>query len=171
MAGRHAPADPADPALRALPHGLANRLMAEQFDAVAQRFIAAFQAALPQLSRAEIVWRYEFARGAVVHVLADCDPESGRLAALSADACRTGDEAELLAQATAFVRLPCAGRPNCRNMRRMRASTAWVGGGCHPQNATGASLGHVIAGFHASCVSTQGRPYELRRPTITVAWR
>ena len=89
--------------LRALPHGLANRLMAEQFDAVAQRFIAAFQAALPQLSRAEIVWRYEFARGAVVHVLADCDPESGRLAALSGDACRTGEEAELLAQATAFV--------------------------------------------------------------------
>ncbi len=38
-----------------------------------------------------------------VHVLADCDPESGRLAALSGDACRTGEEAELLAQATAFV--------------------------------------------------------------------
>jgi AcrR family transcriptional regulator len=89
--------------LRALPYGLANRLMAEQFDAVAQRFIAAFQAALPHLSRAEIVWRYEFARGAVVHVLADCDPESGRLAALSGGACRTDDEEELLAQATAFV--------------------------------------------------------------------
>lgn len=89
--------------LRALPHGLANRLMAEQFDAVGQRFIAALHAALPHLSRAEIVWRYEFARGAVVHVLVDCDPESGRLAALSGGACHTKDETELLRQASIFV--------------------------------------------------------------------
>ncbi|MCC7283791.1 MAG: TetR family transcriptional regulator [Acetobacteraceae bacterium] len=89
--------------LRALPHQMANQLMAEQFDAVAHRFIAALHAALPHLSRAEIVWRYEFARGAVVHVLVDCDPESGRLAALSGGACRTGDQDELLCQATRFV--------------------------------------------------------------------
>ncbi|WP_176084723.1 TetR/AcrR family transcriptional regulator [Martelella sp. HB161492] len=44
----------------------------------ARRFIQAMQRTFPTLSLAEIVWNYEFARGASVHMLANLDPVSRR---------------------------------------------------------------------------------------------
>jgi AcrR family transcriptional regulator len=58
----------------------------EHLREVSQRFIAAFQGALPQLSRADVIWRIHFMVGIMCHVLAGahivrfssgglCDPD------------------------------------------------------------------------------------------------
>ena len=90
--------------LRATPEHQVTRLLASQFDEVAHRFVDAFSRTLPHLSRAEIFWRYEFARGAAMHVLTDADPRSGRLALLSQGQCDTSDDDKVLEHLLAFVR-------------------------------------------------------------------
>ncbi|MEC5341217.1 TetR family transcriptional regulator [Brenneria populi] len=89
--------------LRAAPRESVTALVSDKFDHVAARFFAAFERAAPQLSRAEIVWRYEFARGAAMHVLADSDPQSGRLAVLSRGLCNSDDDDEVLANLLRFA--------------------------------------------------------------------
>ncbi|WP_442878680.1 TetR/AcrR family transcriptional regulator [Brenneria sp. g21c3] len=89
--------------LRAAPRESVTALVSDKFDHVAERFFAAFERAAPQLTRAEIIWRYEFARGAAMHVLADSDPQSGRLAILSRGLCNSDDDDEVLANLLRFV--------------------------------------------------------------------
>ncbi len=89
--------------LRASPQATITAMVADKFDYVAERFFAAFARAAPRLSRAEIIWRYEFARGAAMHVLADSDPLSGRLAIMSHGLCNSHDDEEVLDNLLRFV--------------------------------------------------------------------
>lgn len=50
---------------------------------VARRFIDAIARALPALDREAAIWRYEFARGAAIHLLANLDPVSRRFELLA----------------------------------------------------------------------------------------
>lgn len=98
--------------LRATPEHSVTSLLSSQFDQVAHRFIDAFIHTLPQLGRAEVIWRYEFARGAAMHVLTDADPRSGRLALLSHGLCDNSDDEQVLAQLLDFVSVGfCAPAP------------------------------------------------------------
>lgn len=63
---------------RAIPRPFTNRIMAEQFDEVHSRFEQAFRAALPHLPAPEFALRYEFARGAIIQIVADLDPTARR---------------------------------------------------------------------------------------------
>ncbi|RLM25902.1 TetR family transcriptional regulator [Brenneria alni] len=89
--------------LRATPGLEVTTLLAAQFDQVAHRFIDAFSRSLPELPRTEIIWRYEFARGAAMHVLTDADPRSGRLALLSQGLCDNSDDDRVLEHLLHFV--------------------------------------------------------------------
>lgn len=89
--------------LRATPGMQVTTLLSDQFDQIAHRFIDAFSRALPELSRAEVIWRYEFARGAAMHVLTDADPRSGRLALLSKGLCDNRDDDSVLSHLLRFV--------------------------------------------------------------------
>ncbi|SLM63306.1 MULTISPECIES: TetR/AcrR family transcriptional regulator [Dickeya] len=89
--------------LRATPQGEVSLLLSDRFDGTAHRFIQAFSRAVPHISRAEAIWRYEFARGAAMHVLADVDPRSGRLSLLSKGVCDSNDDEQVLQQLLRFV--------------------------------------------------------------------
>ncbi len=52
---------------------------------VARRFIQAIQRTFAQLSEEQAIWRYEFARGAAIHMLANLDPVSRRFEQLALD--------------------------------------------------------------------------------------
>ncbi|GAB3332357.1 TetR/AcrR family transcriptional regulator [Bordetella tumulicola] len=51
----------------------------------ARRFIDAMAKTFPALSREEVIWHYEFARGASIHMLANLDPVSRRFELLAKD--------------------------------------------------------------------------------------
>lgn len=68
------------------PGEFVERVFKEHLREVSQRFIAAFQTALPQLSRADVIWRIHFMVGIMCHVMAGahivrfssgglCDPD------------------------------------------------------------------------------------------------
>lgn len=48
-------------------------LMRAQYDEIARRFINALAQALPEMPRDEVVWRYTFTIGAMLHILDDAD--------------------------------------------------------------------------------------------------
>lgn len=50
---------------------------------VAKRFIQAIRHTFPQWSEEEAIWRYEFGRGAAIHMLANLDPVSRRFEQLA----------------------------------------------------------------------------------------
>lgn len=89
--------------LRAAPQAVVSTLVADKFDHIAERFFNNFSRATVGLSRADIILRYEFARGAAMHVLVDADPKSGRLALLSHGLCNTDDDEEILAHLVRFT--------------------------------------------------------------------
>lgn len=60
-------------------------LLSEQFDAVAHRYIDALAAATPALTRSQVVFRYEFARGAAMQILGDLSDQSSRFSRLAND--------------------------------------------------------------------------------------
>lgn len=70
--------------MRVGPLELTSKLLSEQFDTVANRYIEVFALAAPHFTRPELMWRYEFARGSAMQVLGDLDPMSGRLSLLAA---------------------------------------------------------------------------------------
>ena len=45
-------------------------LIAEQFGALIERYLAALERALPELPRSELIWRFQFTIGVMTHVLA-----------------------------------------------------------------------------------------------------
>jgi AcrR family transcriptional regulator len=69
--------------LRAVPDSDYTIYVARQMDGYAQIFIDAMAASLPQYTRSEIIWRYEFVRGSAMHLLANCDPLSQKFQVLA----------------------------------------------------------------------------------------
>ena len=61
--------------VRAIPRSLLNEVVAQHFDPVHERFIKAYRSLLPALTEEEVIWRYDFARGAMMQILADLDPK------------------------------------------------------------------------------------------------
>jgi hypothetical protein len=61
--------------VRAIPRPSLNEVVAQHFDPVHARFIRAYRTLLPDLPVEEVIWRYDFARGAMMQILADLDPE------------------------------------------------------------------------------------------------
>jgi AcrR family transcriptional regulator len=72
--------------LRAQPDSAPMIFVVSTFDSVAQYFIDALHRALPTFTRAELIWRYEFVRGASIHLMLNCDPISGKFRHLAHDA-------------------------------------------------------------------------------------
>ena len=81
------------------PGDFAVRLYKEQFEPLAQRFIPAFQRALPDLPRDELIWRLHFAIGALAHTMA----ASKMLEMMSGGRCNVSDVEGTLARLKAFV--------------------------------------------------------------------
>jgi AcrR family transcriptional regulator len=69
--------------LRANQDHTISHFVLRHYDYGAQGFIDALAHAMPGLMRPEIIWRYEFARGAAIHMLTICDPLSIKLAVLA----------------------------------------------------------------------------------------
>jgi AcrR family transcriptional regulator len=92
--------------VRALPRDETTQVFVERVDPVVHRFIAAFGRALPDLPKAEIFWRYNFALGSVMQVLTDSDPTAMRLKRLSAGLCDTDDQEGVIAR---LIRMLAAG--------------------------------------------------------------
>jgi AcrR family transcriptional regulator len=98
---------------RALPRGSINTVLAAQFDPVHLRFIEALNRAAPWLERDEIVWRYDFARGAMMQILGDLDRGMDRLATLAPRVAGADDDAvvhQLVTFIAAGFRAPPARR-------------------------------------------------------------
>jgi AcrR family transcriptional regulator len=73
--------------------------IAEQVDHIALRFLAALGKALPQISREELFWRFDFAIGACQHIL--IDPQRGhRLKRISGGLCDTDNNDRIIDQLT-----------------------------------------------------------------------
>lgn len=100
--------------VRARPSEASLRFFTQRVDVAVFRFVEAVHRALPQLSRADVFWRYNFVIGAVMQVLIDSDPATYRLKRLSGELCDTEDDEEIIAQliafATAGFSAPPAGR-------------------------------------------------------------
>jgi hypothetical protein len=88
---------------RALPRPHTVSFFSEELDPLVHRFVDAFARAVPELDRADIFWRYNFALGAVMQVLTDSDPKTRRLARLSEGLCDTDDDEVIIAQLVAFI--------------------------------------------------------------------
>lgn len=71
--------------LRACPDSEYTLFVSEKLDHYAQRFISAMAETLPQFTRAELIWRYEFVRGSAMHMLSNCDPLSHKFRVLKHD--------------------------------------------------------------------------------------
>jgi AcrR family transcriptional regulator len=69
--------------LRAMPDSDYRIYVSRQMDVYAQLFIDALAASLPQFTRPEVIWRYEFVRGSAMHLLANCDPLSQKFQVLT----------------------------------------------------------------------------------------
>jgi len=70
--------------LRANPDSDYTRYVARRLDHYAQRFIDALARSMPRYTRSEVIWRYEFIRGAAMHLLGNCDPLSDKFHVLAA---------------------------------------------------------------------------------------
>jgi AcrR family transcriptional regulator len=87
---------------RALPRPETSEVIASQFDPVHERFVDALEETLPGVTRALIVWRYDFARGAMMQILTDLDPSIRRLSGLDSEASPVDDEA-IVSHLVAFI--------------------------------------------------------------------
>ncbi|WP_378941198.1 TetR family transcriptional regulator [Mesorhizobium sp. ANAO-SY3R2] len=67
---------------KALPRKLTNEILAEQFDELHRRSRAMLQRLAPHLSEVQIALRYEYIRGAILHIVADLDPNARRMPGL-----------------------------------------------------------------------------------------
>jgi AcrR family transcriptional regulator len=64
--------------MRTVPYATDNERNFNRHDHVARRFVDEIQRTFPNLNREQAVWRYEFARGSAIHMLANLDPASRR---------------------------------------------------------------------------------------------
>ncbi|HUK09150.1 MAG TPA: TetR/AcrR family transcriptional regulator [Stellaceae bacterium] len=87
-------------ALLAVEHNeLARSLIAKHFDASSRRFIAALAAALPHLSRAEVLWRFHFLLGTLYFTMTN----PSRIGHLSEGLCDAGDVGAVMREMVPFV--------------------------------------------------------------------
>lgn len=77
-------------------------LSSAEDDAIHERFLSALAGVLPHLSRKEIIWRYDCARGAMMFILADLSPSIHQIVRF-ADAQRQADEETVVRELVAFV--------------------------------------------------------------------
>ncbi|HYC14904.1 MAG TPA: hypothetical protein VEC75_11680, partial [Stellaceae bacterium] len=68
-------------------------------DATSARFVAALARALPQLSRAEIFWRFHFLLGSLYYTMIN----PGRIEHLSEGLCDAGDVDAVMTQMVPFL--------------------------------------------------------------------
>ena len=78
---------------------LARELIAKHFDATSAQFVAALARALPQLSRAEIFWRFHFLLGSLYYTMIN----PGRIEHLSEGLCDAGDVDAVMTQMVPFL--------------------------------------------------------------------
>jgi AcrR family transcriptional regulator len=78
---------------------LARHLIAKYFDATSSRFIAAFENALPHLSRAEVFWRFHFLLGALYFTMIN----PARIGHLSQGLCDATDLEAVMREMVPFV--------------------------------------------------------------------
>lgn len=71
-------------------------------DSTHERFITAFSRLLPELSREEIIWRYDCARGAMMYMLADITPGIHRIVHLPGTPSEIEDET-IVRELVAFI--------------------------------------------------------------------
>jgi AcrR family transcriptional regulator len=81
------------------PGEFAVQLFKQQFEQLARRFVPAFQRALPELPRVELIWRLHFAIGALAHTMA----ASKMLEMMSGGSCEISDVEEMLTRLKAFI--------------------------------------------------------------------
>jgi AcrR family transcriptional regulator len=81
------------------PGDFAARVFKQQFESLAQRFVPAFQLALPDLPRDQLFWRLHFSIGALAHTMA----ASKMLEIMSSGRCVISDVEGTLAQLKAFI--------------------------------------------------------------------
>lgn len=97
--------------VRALPQPMTNTILADQFDRIHRQFLEALAKSLPELSRAEIGLRYDFARGSIMQILGDLDPAARDLPDLQIKKVRMDNESvirQLVHFITAGFRAPPA---------------------------------------------------------------
>lgn len=83
----------------ATPGALMQEIVAEVYDPIARRFIAALRRALPDRTPEEVAWFYHFAVGAMCIAMAD----TGRIDRLSGGRCRSEDHEQVAAHLVPFV--------------------------------------------------------------------
>jgi AcrR family transcriptional regulator len=116
--------------LRSVPDSEYSRHVSENLDHYAQIFIDSMAQALPELTRGEIVWRYEFIRGAVLHQLGNCDPLSTKFQVLSGgkEMMDLEDDelilVELMQVAMSGLGAPSTSAPRRRSVRRLKSANS-----------------------------------------------
>lgn len=78
---------------------LARNLIAKHFDTTSARFVAALARALPQLSHAEVFWRFHFLLGALYYTMIN----PGRIEHLSNGFCDASDVDAVMTQMVPFL--------------------------------------------------------------------
>jgi AcrR family transcriptional regulator len=106
--------------VRALPQPFMNSVLSEQFDPVASRIVDAMSRALPHLNREEVFWRYDFALGAMLHVISDADRGLRRLNRLSDGLCDTDDPGRIVEELIRFVVAGMRGPGRGKTIRESR---------------------------------------------------
>jgi AcrR family transcriptional regulator len=81
------------------PTGFTERLFQQQFEPLARRFIPAFERALPDMPRTELLWRLHFSIGVLAHTLA----AASLLRIMSGGLCDPSDVDGTLCRITAFT--------------------------------------------------------------------
>jgi AcrR family transcriptional regulator len=108
-------------AMLAVEHNeLARTLIAKYFDTTSTRFVTALARALPELSHAEVYWRFHFLLGALYYTMIN----PNRIDHLSNGLCDAGDVDAVMAQMVPFLaagfRAPSLGVPRTRRGGRHR---------------------------------------------------
>jgi AcrR family transcriptional regulator len=88
--------------VRARPREATKRVFVQNVDKAIFTYVDVLQRLLPQLSRADVFWRYNFIIGSVMQILTDADPATFRLKQLSGEICDTDDNEAIIAQLVAF---------------------------------------------------------------------
>lgn len=87
---------------RALPRPFMTSVIAEGYDDIFNRFVAAISRALPDLSREEVCWRYSFSIGSLLHVVGYFDGND-RINRLTNGLCDVGDVSGVISQLVSYV--------------------------------------------------------------------
>ena len=105
---------------------VARRILSRAFDASSLRFIEALVAALPELTREEVEWRFHFLLGTMAYTMAN----NGRIQSLTAGRCDPGNQEAALRHLVPFL---------AAGFRSPSSNSGLLG--CSRNARSGASLG------------------------------